>query len=96
LDVLPLSTEIIHGGCRGADIIAGEEAKKIGLAVREFPADWSVGPAAGPIRNRLMLDELKDGDLVLAFHPNIKASKGTADTVREATRRGIKVLVISE
>lgn len=89
---LPKDTTVIHGACRGADIIAGEEAKKLGLTVREFPANWSVGPSAGPIRNRKMLDEKPD--FVLAFHPNIKTSKGTADTVREATRRGIKVLII--
>lgn len=91
---LPASVEIIHGACRGADQIAGEEAQKLGFIVREFPADWSLGPSAGPIRNRKMLNELKEGDFVIAFHPNIKTSKGTADTVREATRRGIKVLII--
>lgn len=91
---LPLDTEIIHGACRGADIIAGEVAKQLGLKVREFPADWSKGKAAGPIRNRQMLDEKPD--FVIAFHPNLATSKGTADTVREAKRRGIKVLVISE
>lgn len=89
---LPTGTEIIHGACRGADIIAGEEARKLGFIIREFPADWSLGPAAGPIRNRKMLNECPD--LVLAFHPDIKTSKGTADTVREATRRGIRVLII--
>ena len=75
-------------------MIAGEEAKKLGFTVREFPADWSIGRSAGPIRNRKMLDEKPD--FVLAFHPDIKKSKGTADTVREATRRGIKVLIISD
>lgn len=91
---LPVGTEVIHGAARGADQIAGEEAKKLGFTVREFPADWSKGRSAGPIRNRQMLDEKPD--FVLAFHPDIKSSKGTADTVREATRRGIKVLVISD
>lgn len=92
LTKLPAGTEIIHGACRGADILAGEEARKLGLVVREFPANWNMGPSAGPIRNRKMLDE--SPDFVIAFHPNIKTSKGTADTVREATRRGIKVLII--
>jgi ABC-type sugar transport system substrate-binding protein len=91
---LPPGTEVIHGAARGADQIAGEEAQKLGFRVFAFPADWSKGRAAGPIRNRLMLDQKPD--FVLAFHPDIKASKGTADTVREATRRGIKVLVINE
>lgn len=96
LSKLPNDTTIIHGACRGADEIAGEEAKKLGFKVREFPADWSQGRAAGPIRNRLMLTELQNvgNGFVLAFHSNIAESKGTADTVREAKRRGIKVLVI--
>jgi hypothetical protein len=92
LSKLPPDTEIIHGACRGADILAGEEAKKLGLVVREFPADWSLGRAAGPIRNRKMLDEKPI--LVIAFHSDIKNSKGTADTIREANKRGIKTLVI--
>lgn len=44
---------------------------------------------AGPRRNRQMLD--KPIDIVLAFHPNIKQSKGTKDCVNEAVRRGMKV-----
>lgn len=92
---LPPNTEVIHGAARGADMIAGEEAQKLGFIVREFPADWSTGRSAGPIRNRRMLNELRQGDFVLAFHPDISKSKGTADTVREATRRGVRVLIIN-
>jgi hypothetical protein len=33
-------------------------------------------------------------DLVLAFHNNIKESKGTKDCVSEAARRGILVEII--
>lgn len=85
---LPADTEILHGDCRGADRIAAEVAVKLGFKVRAFPAEWDrFGLSAGPRRNRQMLDE--NPALVIAFHANISQSRGTADTVREAKRRGI-------
>jgi hypothetical protein len=44
--------------------------------------------AAGPIRNTQMLKEGKP-DRVVAFHSNIKRSKGTADMIRQAKAAGI-------
>ncbi len=86
-------TTIIHGDANGADRIAGHIAKSIGMTVVAVPAEWEkYGKSAGPIRNRKMLD--MNPDLVLAFHPDIEASKGTKDCVREAERRGIKVEII--
>ncbi len=83
---------LIHGCARGADTMAGEWAEEIEIGVQKFPAQWSkFGRAAGPIRNRQMLDEKPS--LVVAFHDNLKESKGTKDCVEEARRRGIKVVV---
>lgn len=83
---------VIHGGARGADSIAGEEAKAMGLAVQVFPAQWDTyGRAAGPIRNTQMLNERPD--LVLAFHNDLLASRGTKDMCRRAVRAGVKVWV---
>lgn len=97
---LPKGTEIIHGGCRGADQIA--ESVAMGLLYKNiastevFYADWETyGRAAGPIRNREMVDDLRDGDMVLAFHSNLKESKGTRDTLRRAKERGIKAVVVT-
>lgn len=91
---LPQGTVIIAGAASGADTIAAEEGRAMHYEVIEFPADWKKhGRAAGPIRNRQMLDQKPD--LVIAFHPNLAKSLGTADTVREAKRRGIPVEVIS-
>lgn len=85
--------EIIHGDCRGADRLADRVARLLGLTVRPFPADWEkYGKAAGPIRNREMLDT--NPDLVIAFHPRLARSRGTYDTVMEANRRGIPVEII--
>jgi len=86
-------TTIIHGACRGADRMSGRAARELGFRIVEFPADWATyGRAGGPIRNRVMLDQ--EPDLVIAFHVDLSQSRGTADTVREAERRGIPVRVL--
>lgn len=92
----PGDITVIHGACRGADRIAGEVAKELGMQVEEHPADWRRHAKwAGPKRNRdrEMLD--REPDLVLAFHNYLERSKGTIDTIREAKRRGINVHVVS-
>jgi hypothetical protein len=95
LAMLSKNSVIIHGAARGADTIAGEIAKELGLAVRAFPADWDRhGRAAGPIRNRQMLDEKPD--LVIAFHNDLHKSKGTKDTLLEANRRNICTEIVKE
>lgn len=94
LAALPDGATIIHGACRGADRISGEESLRRGFSVKEFPADWEkYGKSAGPIRNDTML--VQKPDLVIAFHPNLAESKGTADTVRKARLQGIPVEVIT-
>ena len=86
---------VIEGAARGADRLAGQVASEMGVPVQEFPADWDTfGKAAGPIRNRKMLD-LKP-DLVVAFYSDISKSKGTKDCIFEANRRGIEVRLLAE
>lgn len=51
------------------------------------------GISAGPIRNQLMIDE--NPDIVVAFHDNLKDSKGTKDMVFKAEARGIKTMIIT-
>jgi hypothetical protein len=85
---------IIHGGCKGADSIAGYLAGQLGFQVRVFKADWSkYGKAAGPIRNQQMLDE-GHPNLVVAFHDALENSKGTLDMVSRARKAEINVIVI--
>lgn len=85
---------IIHGGCKGADSIAGYIAAQLGFQVRVYKADWSkYGKAAGPIRNQQMLDEGKP-NLVVAFHNALEDSKGTLDMVTRAKKIGIDVIII--
>lgn len=88
---------IVHGDCTGADRIAGDIAMALDLKVEVFPVsktEWRrMGPAAGPLRNKRMLES--GVDLVLAFHPDIEgSSKGTKDTVNQAKKMGIPYEVI--
>lgn len=90
----PLKDVVMHGAARGADSIAGNVADQLRFAVKPYPADWEKhGKAAGPIRNRLMLE--KRPDLVLAFHQDLESSKGTKDMCRIARAKGIPVEVFT-
>lgn len=94
LSKLPQSTRIIHGACRGADCLAGECAEELGLDTKPYPAEWSkYRAAAGPIRNKQMLD-MEEPELVIAFHENLTKSKGTSNMLNQASKRGIKIEVI--
>jgi hypothetical protein len=86
-------TVVIHGGANGADKMAGYVAKKLGLTVEVFEADWQrYGRAAGPIRNKEML--ASGVDLVVAFHEDISSSKGTVDMMSRAIKAGIKTMLV--
>lgn len=74
---------IIEGGASGADSLAKKVAKKFNLEVIEERADWKrYGKAAGPIRNKKMLKYKPD--MVVAFHDNLKESKGTKNMLKLA------------
>ena len=85
---------LIQGGARGADLIAWDYARLLGIPTATFEANWEIfGKAAGPIRNTIMLTYGKP-DLVLAFHKHLSQSKGTKHCVEQARRMDIKVKVI--
>ena len=87
---------VIHGGCKGADKIAEQMAKTLGIPTKEYLADWkSYGKSAGQKRNQVMIDDGRP-DLVLAFHNNIQESKGTKDMISRANKAGIPSMVIKE
>ena len=83
-DALP-GTIFAHGDANGADHLCHLFATQNGFDVRAYPADWRKhGKAAGPIRNREMLDDFKP-DLVVAF----QGGRGTADMMRRARLAGV-------
>ena len=87
---------LIHGCARGADSLARDWMnEKIATDgnrwMAGYPAQWDThGKAAGVLRNQQMLDEHQGIELVVAF----KGGTGTADMVRRAKTKGIKVLEI--
>lgn len=86
---------IIHGACSGADTIAQAYADYFKVPSKSYPALWREhGRAAGPIRNQQMLDEGKPS-LVLAFHRDIKSSKGTKNMIAKATSKNIPTMLIA-
>lgn len=81
-------TEIVHGGAVGIDA-AAHAACEGHWPVKVFPADWKThGKAAGPIRNRQMADY---ADALIAVWDG--KSRGTANMIEEAKKRGLKVFV---
>lgn len=93
LKILPKYSVIIHGGCKGIDLYVAELARLHDFETREYPAEWSVyGNSAGPIRNQKMLDEERP-DVVIAFHPDISASRGTKNMMTLAWKAEIPVYI---
>lgn len=87
---------LIEGEAKGADTIAKNCGRYLGMTVLPFPADWKkYRRAAGPIRNQKMLTDGKP-DLVIAFHNNITESKGTKDMIERAKKAGIPCYLIRE
>ena len=72
-------SQIVHGGCRGVDELAGEIATEQKISIMVFPADWDkYGKASGPIRNQKM-SIYADG-LIAIPGPQ---SKGTWDMIQK-------------
>jgi len=77
---------IIHGSANGADGLAAQAAILLGYQIERYPADWKKhARAAGPIRNKKMLES--GADLVIAF----PGGKGTANMVKLAEDAGVPV-----
>ena len=86
---------LLHGGARGADAAIGRAAQQLGWSALVMPAQWQLhGRAAGPIRNRELLEQAvaravshsspgyQASVLVVAF----PGGAGTASLVKQARR----------
>lgn len=83
---------LIHGGAAGADMLAAAWAGRNGVRAEEYKADWDThGRAAGPIRNRRMLDEGKP-DMVIAF----PGGRGTKNMIEQAEGANVPVVRIKK
>jgi predicted Rossmann fold nucleotide-binding protein DprA/Smf involved in DNA uptake len=80
-------TEIVSGGATGVDTWAMHLATDQGIPVKVLHADWNKhGRAAGPIRNRQMLDY---AEALIAVWDG--KSRGTANMVGIARAKGIPI-----
>jgi hypothetical protein len=90
---LPAGSTVIHGDTAGADALAGQIARDLGLTVepmRKEPEDYCrYKRGAWKALNERML--ARGADLVLGFHPQIDKSKGTRHLVELARKAGIEV-----
>jgi len=86
---------VIEGGARGADTLAREWAELRNIPIEEYRANWKeYGRAAGPIRNKQMLNE-GHPDMVVAFPKTVLTeSRGTKDMVKQATKARITTIVV--
>ncbi len=86
---------LLHGGARGADAVIARAAHQLGWCSLVMPAEWGRhGRAAGPIRNRELLEQAIaravahtspgsiTSELVVAF----PGGAGTASLVKQARR----------
>ena len=86
---------LLHGGARGADAAIGRAAQQLGWSALVMPAQWQLhGRAAGPIRNRELLEQAvaravfhsSPGSIASVLVVAFPGGAGTASLVREARR----------
>jgi hypothetical protein len=83
---------IITGGAGGVDTFAHKWAMAGGFPTQVMRADWDKhGKRAGFVRNVAMLDEAGAGGYVIAIWDG--ESRGTAHTITEARKRGMRVTI---
>ena len=77
---------VILGCARGVDTQAKLWAQRLNLPYIVYRADWEThGKAAGPIRNREMVNAASRGDYCVAFLE--QGSRGTLDCLTYAQKR---------
>lgn len=86
---------LLHGGARGADAAIGRAAHQLGWSALVVPAQWQRhGRAAGPIRNRALLEQAvaralahsSPGRQVSVLVVAFPGGAGTASLVQQARR----------
>ena len=86
---------LLHGGARGADAAIGRAAHQLGWSSLVMPAQWERhGRAAGPIRNRELLQQAiaraeahtSPGSIASVLVVAFPGGAGTASLVQQARR----------
>ncbi len=87
--------EIVSGHCKGADMLGERYAAEHGTMLKIFEAEWSLyGRAAGPKRNKAMIDYISTSErkMVIAFVS--KNSIGTRNTISQAKKKNLEVIEV--
>lgn len=81
-------TEVVSGTCRGVDQLGERWAEENGVAIARFPADWSLGKKAGPLRNEQMAVY---ADAAIILWDGV--SRGTRSMIKLAKKHGLTVFI---
>ena len=80
---------LLSGGCRGADQLGERFAKEAGWKIEQYLPEWKkYGRAAGPLRNKRMIDHC---DAVICFWDG--KSKGTRSLIQYAQKSEKKLFL---
>ena len=80
---------IVSGHAAGADALGEVYALERGFDLETYPADWSRGRMAGPLRNERMA---RVADALIAFWDG--QSRGTVNMISLAKSKGLSVAVV--
>jgi hypothetical protein len=91
-DILTPADIIVSGGAKGADALGARYADENNLEKLIFKPDWTKhGRGAGFVRNKTIVE---NSELLIACWDG--KSRGTADSINHAKKKGIEILYIME
>jgi SLOG family YspA-like protein len=79
---------VISGAAPGVDKLGERWAQRRHIPVERFPADWTLGNRAGPIRN---VEMAKNADALVAVWDG--ESTGTGHMIKTASRYKLQVYI---
>jgi len=83
-----LITEIVSGCAKGVDTVGIQWANLHGILIKKFIPDWSIGKAAGHIRNREMGNY---ADAAIVIHNGSPGSLGMINCMNKLNKKCVSV-----
>lgn len=87
---------LMTGGAPGVDDLVEKISNRRGVHCVRVRACWPVGRHAGPVRNDLIARELEPSLLIAMHYFALRGTdhRGTRNAIKQAQRRGVKVVKI--